>query len=128
MSDRIPSMRLLTSRGPCPSRCRSSSAACRSSGALEVRVGARRVLVGGREIELRAKEFALLIALVARPGRVLSRGFLLQHVWAYEPDVASRTVDWHVASLRKALGSVGGRIRTIRGAGYQWEDEPTKPD
>ena len=98
------------------------------SGALEVRVGARRVLVGGREIEVRAKEFALLIALVARPGRVLTRGFLLQHVWAYEPDVASRTVDWHVASLRKALGSVGGRIRTIRGAGYQWEDEPTKPD
>ena len=92
------------------------------------RVGARRVLVGGREIEVRAKEFALLIALVARPGRVVSRGFLLQHVWAYEPDVASRTVDWHVASLRKALGSVGGRIRTIRGAGYQWEDEPTKPD
>ena len=94
------------------------------SGSLEIQIGARRVLVDGRAIELRAKEFALLVALVARPGRVLSRGFLLQHVWAYEPDVESRTVDWHVASLRKALGRGAQRIRTVRGTGYQWNGLP----
>ena len=91
------------------------------SGDVEILVGARRVLVRARAIELRAKEFALLVALVARQGRVLSRGFLLQHVWAYEADVASRTVDWHVASLRRRLGRAGKRIRTVRGAGYIWD-------
>ncbi len=94
------------------------------SGTVEIQIGARRVLSGSRTIALRAKEFALLVALVARQGRVLSRGFLLQHVWAYEPDVASRTVDWHVASLRRRLGRAGSNICTVRGAGYKWELPP----
>jgi two-component system, OmpR family, alkaline phosphatase synthesis response regulator PhoP len=72
-------------------------------------------------VELRPKEFALLVALVARPGRVLRRQFLLQHVWAYEPDVTTRTVDWHVARLRSLLGPCGRRLVTVRGAGYRWE-------
>lgn len=92
------------------------------AGALEVHLSARRVLVHGRPIVLRAKEFALLVALIARAGRVLSRGFLLQHVWAYHADVTSRTVDWHVSSLRQRLGAPGAQIVTVRGAGYRWGD------
>ena len=53
---------------------------------------------------------------------VLTRGFLLQHVWAYEPDVHTRTVDWHVAVLRKRLGPAGMALRTVRGAGYCWNE------
>ena len=93
------------------------------SGSLEIHVGARRVAVDGRIVDLRGKEFALLVALVARAGRVLSRDFLLQHVWAYQADVTSRTVDWHVAALRRSLGPLGSEIVTVRGAGYRWGDE-----
>ena len=90
------------------------------SGELEIRISARDVRWRGRAIPVRRKEFALLVALVARCGRVLSRGFLLQHVWAYEPDVSSRTVDWHVAVLRRRLGPAGRQLRTVRGQGYGW--------
>jgi hypothetical protein len=92
------------------------------AGPLEIHLSARRVLLHGRVIVVRAKEFALLVALVARAGRVLSRGFLLQHVWAYHADVTSRTVDWHVSSLRQRLGELGAHIVTVRGAGYRWGD------
>ena len=90
--------------------------------ALEIHLSARQVLLRGRPIELRAKDLALLVALVARAGRVLSRGFLLQHVWAYQADVTSRTVDWHIAVLRRRLGKHGRQIVTVRGAGYRWGD------
>lgn len=92
-------------------------------GALEIQVSARRATVKGRAIALRPKEFTLLVALVARAGRVLSRGFLQQHVWAYDPSVTSRTVDWHVAALRRRLGPLRERVVTVRGAGYRWDSE-----
>lgn len=95
------------------------------SGALELRLGERRALVDGEPLEMRPKEFALLVALVARTGRVLGRPFLLQHVWAYEPDVTTRTVDWHVAQLRARLRGCGERLVTVRGAGYRWEPPST---
>jgi len=90
------------------------------SGGVEIVVSSRRVVAGGRRVKLPPKEFALLVTLVARAGRVLTRRFLLQHVWAYESDVESRTVDWHVATLRRKLGAAGESIETIRGEGYRW--------
>ena len=92
-----------------------------TSGNLVIHLRARRVITGGVAVDLGPKEFALLVALVARAGRVLSRGFLLQHVWAYEPDVASRTVDWHIAVLRRRLGDSRTAITTVRGGGYRWD-------
>lgn len=92
------------------------------SGRLEVVISARRAALAGRRVPLRPKEFALLVTLLARKGRVLSRRFLLQHVWAYDPTVESRTVDWHLASLRRRLGSAGASIETVRGEGYRWTD------
>lgn len=91
-----------------------------SSGAVEVAISARRVVVAGKKVKLPPKEFALLVTLLARAGRVLTRRFLLQHVWAYESDVESRTVDWHVASLRRRLGVAGSALETVRGEGYRW--------
>jgi DNA-binding response OmpR family regulator len=93
------------------------------SGRPVIRLGARGALVDHVALDLGPEEFALLVALVARAGRVLSRGCLLQHVWAYEPDVASRTVDWHVAELRKRLGALARTIVTVRGGGYRWDAE-----
>ncbi len=87
---------------------------------FELDIAARRVLVNRRRVTLRPREFDLLVTLVTRAGRVLSRGFLLQHVWAYAPDVTSRTADWHVAALRRRLGPAGRRLETVRGAGYRW--------
>jgi hypothetical protein len=95
---------------------------------LEIQISARRVLVDRREVALRPREFALLVALVARAGRVLTRGFLLQHVWAYHPDVTSRTVDWHVAVLRRQLGRAGRQIRTVRSVGYCWGAAAARPE
>ncbi len=93
-----------------------------TSGDVEVHISARRVVAGGKRVKLPPKEFALLVTLVARAGRVLTRRFLLRHVWAYEADVESRTVDWHVASLRRRLGTAGEAIETIRGEGYRWRE------
>lgn len=91
-----------------------------ASGAVEVSISSRRVSVGGKKVKLPPKEFALLVTMLARAGRVLTRRFLLQHVWAYEADVKSRTVDWHVASLRRRLGATGAALETVRGEGYRW--------
>jgi hypothetical protein len=91
------------------------------TGEVEIELPTRRVTIRGRKVALRPKEFALLAALVAREGRVLSRGFLLQHVWGYAPDVTSRTVDWHLAALRRRLGRAGSRLETLRGVGYRWK-------
>ncbi len=95
-----------------------------SVGDLAIHISARRALVRGESIELRPKEFALLVCLVARAGRVLSRRFLLQHVWAYHSDVSSRTVDWHIAVLRRRLRHMGTCIVTVRGEGYRWDERP----
>jgi two-component system, OmpR family, response regulator RegX3 len=87
-------------------------------GALTVDAEARRALLGGDEIELTAKEFDLLAALAARPGAVVSRTRLLDEVWEGRHHVATKTVDVHVASLRRKLGDPGW-IQTVRGVGFR---------
>ncbi|MGE0440363.1 MAG: response regulator transcription factor [Gemmatimonadales bacterium] len=92
-------------------------------GPLCVRPSSRRVTLHGAVLALRPKELDLLLALVTRPNEVVSRQFLLSHVWAYEPDVETRTVDWHVAELRRKLGDSASDprlIETVRKAGYRW--------
>ena len=77
---------------------------------------------GGRKVELTRREAELLRLLAHEAGRILSRRRLLQEVWGFpEPDrVETRTVDMHVAKLRRKLGDGGGlRIETVRGAGYR---------
>ncbi|GAB3599952.1 response regulator transcription factor [Angustibacter peucedani] len=83
--------------------------------------GRREVSAAGAPVELTATEFDLLAHLMRRPGRVFGRGELLQQVWDYPPDDASRTVDVHVAQLRAKLGDASP-IRTVRGVGYAVDD------
>ena len=79
---------------------------------------AREVLVAGETVELRPTEFDLLAYLIENRGIVLSRDLLLERVWGYDYAGGTRTVDVHVAQLRRKLGRPE-LIRTIRGSGYK---------
>ncbi len=85
---------------------------------------AHRVTRSGREVHLGPTEFRLLEFLMRKPGRVFSRGQLLDGVWGRDVYVDERTVDVHVGRLRKALirGREKDPIRTVRGAGYALAD------
>jgi DNA-binding response OmpR family regulator len=87
-------------------------------GDVVLRRSAREVGVAGEPVELRPKEFDLLAYLMENRGAVLSRDLLLERVWGYDYAGGTRTVDVHVAQLRRKLGRPD-LIRTIRGAGYK---------
>jgi DNA-binding response OmpR family regulator len=78
----------------------------------------REVLVGDRPVQLTVKEFDLLAYLVENAGVVLSREQLLDRVWGMAYPGGTRTVDVHVAQLRRKLDRPR-LIRTVRGAGYK---------
>lgn len=77
---------------------------------------AHTVSVGGRNVDLAAKEFALLHVLMLNAGRVLSRSQLEQHLYAWDDETGSNTVEVYIHHLRKKLGA--DFIKTIRGVGY----------
>jgi two-component system phosphate regulon response regulator PhoB len=85
-----------------------------------------RVMRREREVHLGPTEFRLLVFFMENSGRVLSRQQLLDGVWGRDAFIDGRTVDVHVGRLRKALirGSDPDPIRTVRGAGYAFEDRP----
>jgi two-component system alkaline phosphatase synthesis response regulator PhoP len=87
-------------------------------GDIVLRRRAREVGVAGEPVELRPKEFDLLAYLMQNRGAVLSRDLLLERVWGYDYEGGTRTVDVHVAQLRRKLGRPD-LIRTIRGSGYK---------
>ena len=76
---------------------------------------------GKTEVELSAKEFALLETFMRRPGEVLSRFQLLEHVWDYDYENRSNVVDSYVRFLREKVDRPFGveSIETVRGAGYR---------
>jgi DNA-binding response OmpR family regulator len=85
---------------------------------VELNRNAREVVVDGEVIELTTKEFDLLATLLENPGIVVSRDQLLDRVWGMTYPGGTRTVDVHVAQLRRKLGRPE-LIRTVRGAGYK---------
>jgi DNA-binding response OmpR family regulator len=76
------------------------------------------VTTAGDLVELTAKEFDLLAYFLSNPGAVLSRDVLLDRVWGVSYPGGTRTVDVHVAQLRRKLGRPN-LIRTLRGSGYK---------
>ncbi len=89
---------------------------------LRVDPEAHRVSVAGSEVVLTAKEFQLLLALMTRPGRVMTRERLLDEVWGSDITVTSRTIDTHLKRLREKLGEAGSLVETVRGVGYRFTE------
>jgi two-component system, OmpR family, response regulator len=90
-------------------------------GSLSVDPAARRVTLGGKEVFLTGYEFALLLALARRAGRVLTREQLMELARGSAEDAFDRSIDVHVSRLRQKLGDDPKRprlIKTVRGAGY----------
>jgi len=86
--------------------------------------GTRTVVRGGALVSLRPKELDLLLALIRREGRVAARAELLSEVWGYSDDVSSRTVDTHIAELRRKLeidAAAPRHLLTVRKAGYRFD-------
>jgi two-component system phosphate regulon response regulator PhoB len=99
-----------------------------SAGDIELDREKKRVHRSGRELHLGPTEFRLLEFLMVSPGRVFTREQLLDSVWGREAYIDERTVDVHVGRLRKALsrGRESDPIRTVRGAGYSFNEQFAK--
>jgi DNA-binding response OmpR family regulator len=92
-----------------------------ADGPLRIDVGARRAEVDSRDLGLTRKEFDLLVELIRKQGRVLTRERLLETVWGYDYPGETRTVDVHVRRLRQKLGAPADeRIETVVGVGYRY--------
>jgi two-component system, OmpR family, response regulator RegX3 len=87
-------------------------------GELELDERGRRIAMRGEDIELTPKEFDLLAALARDPGAVVSRQRLLEDVWNTSWSGSTKTIDVHVAALRRKLGEPE-LIETIRGVGFR---------
>ena len=77
--------------------------------------------MNGKLVRLAPKEFSVLKLLIEADGKVLSRDQMLELIWGHEKgmDIDTRTVDQHVARLRRKLGQEGSRIATVPNFGYQ---------
>lgn len=89
--------------------------------ALRIDFERKLALVDGQEVKLSPKEFGILSTLLAQPGRLFSREEILQLVWQGEAYVLDRTIDVHIARLRRKLGTVGARLTNRQGYGYCFE-------
>jgi len=104
------------------------SSDCLRLGELWVDLKKHEVLKGKERVELTHKEFQLLELLFKHPGEVISRDQILNSVWGEEVYVTHRTVDSHVATLRKKIETEPDRpqyILTVRGVGYKLNENLT---
>ena len=93
-------------------------------GEVEIDTASRGVRLRGAEVALAPKELDLLLALIARGGRIATRVELMREVWGHRAAIVSRTVDTHVAELRRKLEidpANPRHILTVRKAGYRFQ-------
>ena len=88
-------------------------------GDIQIDINRREVTVKGEQVNLRTQEFELLRVLAEDKGRVYSREQLLNYAWGYSFAGQTRTVDVHVAQLRKKIKNSDVHIETITGFGYK---------
>jgi two-component system phosphate regulon response regulator PhoB len=89
---------------------------------IEIHPGRHEVIAGGEKIELTYTEFRILHLLARRPGWVYTRYQIVDGVRGENYPVTDRSVDVHIAGLRKKLGDYGEYIETVRGVGYRFKD------
>lgn len=91
-----------------------------TKGKIQVHLAHHRVTCNGADVGLTRKEYELLVLLLKKEGRVLSRQYLLETIWEASKEITTRSVDMLVARLRKKLGREGARwIETVQGYGYR---------
>jgi len=101
---------------------------CIRHGNLAIDLIRHEVVCGDKSVTLTATEFRLLQFLAARPGRVFSRGEIIDAALGKDVAVLDRTIDVHVMSLRRKLGRCGKWIETIRGFGYKFLENKNLAD
>lgn len=96
------------------------------TGGLVVNLDEHTVTVDGKRVQLTYKEFELLRVFLSHPGMVYTREQLFLQVWKIDYMNDSRTLDSHIRTLRRKLGTYGKMIETVRNIGYRWEVEYDK--
>jgi two-component system phosphate regulon response regulator PhoB len=89
-------------------------------GLLRLDAAAREVWVEGQKVALTKTEFEILHLLASRPGRVLTRDQILDHIRGIDYAITDRVVDYQVSGLRKKLGAAAEYLETVRGVGYKF--------
>lgn len=82
----------------------------------------RRVSIDGRTLELTALEYRIFEDFFLNAGRIRTREELLSSVWGYQFEGYERTVDVHIARLRRKLGDAAQYLETVRGMGYRYKE------
>ena len=90
-----------------------------SAGQLTLNPATYEVFVARAPVELTLKEYQLLLFLMRNPGRVFTRGELLDHVWGHDYFGGTRTIDVHIRRLREKTEAAGDLFETVRGVGYR---------
>ena len=90
---------------------------------LKIDIKAHSVYVDNKEVELTPKEYELLLFFIENKSIALTREQLLSKIWGYDFYGDDRTVDTHIKTLRSHLGKYRDLIKTIRGAGYKFEEK-----
>jgi two-component system response regulator CpxR len=114
-------LRAILRRAMCPLTGTESASSLLSVGDVSVDPGARNVLCGGNPVEVTSVEFSLLEVLLRMAGKVISREDLSLQALGRTLNYQDRSIDVHVSSLRKKLGTLGDgseRIKSVRGVGY----------
>ena len=91
-------------------------------GLLKIEISKCRVTVGKEEIQLTSTEFKILTILAQKPGHVFTREQFINNIQGENIFVTGRTIDTHMAGLRKKIGEPANLIETIRGIGYKFKD------
>ncbi|MEG2297599.1 MAG: winged helix-turn-helix domain-containing protein, partial [Clostridium sp.] len=94
-----------------------------TAGEVSIDRETREVISCGEKTELTLKEFELLNYLMEHMNRVVTRDELLDHIWGYDYDGETRTLDMHIKTLRQKLKDGGQQIKTVRGVGYRFLKE-----
>jgi two-component system alkaline phosphatase synthesis response regulator PhoP len=93
------------------------------AGPIRINQDTHQVDIEGKNVSLTLTEFRILAAIVSAKGRVMSRNQLIDHAMGYDAVVTDRTIDVHLAALRRKLGDARKYIQTVRGVGYRLADE-----
>lgn len=89
---------------------------------LKIEVIKCRVIVDKEEVQLTSTEFRILTILAKKPGHVFTREQFINNIQGENIFVTGRTIDTHIAGLRKKIGTAANMIETIRGIGYRFKD------